>query len=60
MPLAEYHRLAVSYGLSFSEIDIGSICRPSENEDIDVKKLKVLHQTYRGFDYTNDWSAVKD
>lgn len=36
-----YHRLAVAWGLSYSDVDIGNVTRPAEIEDVvDVKKTK--------------------
>lgn len=36
-----YHRLAVAWGLSYSDVDIGNVTRPTEIEDVvDVKETK--------------------
>jgi hypothetical protein len=38
IPPADYHRVAVSYGLSFSEIDIGKIIPQKELADIEQRR----------------------
>lgn len=38
IPHRDYHRFAVSYGLSYSEIDIGKIISQKELDDIDPSK----------------------
>ena len=37
IPPSEYHRISVSYGLSFSGVDIGRIISPKENSDLLVE-----------------------
>ena len=53
IPPKEYHRIAVSYGLSFSEIDIGRILRPKDNEDIslDFQQREWRNSMYSGCDF---------
>jgi hypothetical protein len=41
-----YHRLAVAWGLSFPETDIGNVTPPGEIEDIDAKEVI---DPYKGF-----------
>ena len=39
IPPSEYHRISVSYGLSFSGVDIGKIISPKENSDLIVEGM---------------------
>jgi hypothetical protein len=40
IPPSEYHRISVSYGLSFSGVDIGKIISPKENSDLIVEGMQ--------------------
>jgi hypothetical protein len=44
----EFHRLAVAWGLSYPDIEIGEITRPGEIEDVELIEVRKVFPNYTG------------